>query len=281
MASNDTNPPVNDIDGSHAVASVDLPRRPEVIGPIIGGAVVALFVVVAFCVFLYFYFRGPPPADLEDGVSVNEKPPVSGRKWFSSKTGRFKVDDPNQPVKKLSAVPRYLRVFRRSAGWSDQPVPGSPAVPRSARIVAGDSMVTLSLPASASPTTQDVFNQMERSDRRKVQVAAQPIAPLPSLSSPRRKSIFPSFMRYGAAKPPMKREEIVQQLVHKQQAVAHLEEKSRKHQHQVHGSIDSFSTTSTCVVDQQLEVDITELRTEVKVLEKMLPERSQPPPNYI
>jgi muramidase (phage lysozyme) len=110
---------------------------------------------------------------------------------------------------------------------------------------------------------------MERADRRKVQVAAQPIAPLPRVNSPRRKQH------------PVNREEIVQQLIQKQEAVAQLEEKGRRHAHQVHGSISSTSTSSTCVVDEQIEQDITELRQEVKVLEKMLPERAVPPPKYI
>jgi hypothetical protein len=271
MASNDTAQSI-DPDGAHAVAGVDIPHRPEIIGPIIAGVIVGILVVSVVFVCLYCYIRpSPPPVDLEDGTFVNEKKaPVSGRKWFSSKTGRFrKYEDPNQPIKKLSAVPRYLRVFRRSAGWSDQPIPGSPAVPRSARLVAGDSMVTLSLPPSASPTTKDVFNQLDRADRRKVQVAAQPIQPLPNIASPR------------SGHPGYQREEIVQQLIEKQHAVAELEEKSRRHQHQVHGSIDSLSTTSTCVVDERIEQDITELRSEVKVLEQMLPERSQPPPKYI
>lgn len=267
MASNDTL--TNPGNGTHVLAAgSDITHRPQIIGPIIAGILIALFVVVVGCVMLFFYIRGPPPADLEGGI--DEKAPVSGRKWFSSKTGRFRNDKPSRP-RKLSAVPRYLRVFRRSAGWSDQPVPGTPAAPRSARLVAGDSMVTLSLPPSVSPTTKDVFNNLDRSDRRKVQVAAQPIQPLPQINSP---------LRYGFT-PPLSRDEIVQQLMEKQGAVAELEEKSRRHQHQAHGSIDSTSTSSTCVVDEQIEQDITELRQEVKALEKMLPERAQPPPNYI
>jgi hypothetical protein len=266
----------------------NLPAKPELVGPIVAGALGAVFVVVLAAFSLYFYFRGPPPADIEGGY-IDEKP-VSGRTWFSSKSGRFRNDADSKQPAKLSAVPRYLRVFRRSAGWSTERR-SAPSVsektpdlvmPRSARLVAGDSVYTLSLPASASPTRRDPFNQMERSDRRKVQLAAKPIAPLPTLNSPRRKhAILPAFMKSGNKQQPMKREEIVQRLVEKQEAVAQLEEKGRKHAHQVHGSISSVSTSSTCVVDEQIEQDITELRQEVKVLEKMLPERTVAPPKYI
>lgn len=258
--------------------ATNVPSRPELVGPIIAGAIGAVFVMVLIVVMIYFYIRGPPPPELEDGVV--EKPQLSGRKWFSSKTGRFR-DDGDQPVKKLSAVPRYLRVFRKSAGWKNtEPTPKSPTVPRSARLVAGDSMYTLSLPPSASPTTDDPFNQMDRSDRRKVQLAAQPVAPLPALKSPRalqsprglqspRKPSALSNVLHPGDQKPLTREQIMKQLAEKQETVAQLEE-HRQRGHQPNTSISSLSTTSTCVVEQ----DITELRKEVAALEKMLPERN-------
>jgi len=282
------------------------------VGAIVGGILGALCFIL-LVVFLYLHYRQRQAiAQLEDGI---DSPTPNSRRWFS-RFGRFRRDDslPEFSDKdvtlvdeKLSSLPRYMRAnsaFEREipptpspTGFIDRPLPPAPAVPRSAHLAPGKADIMLSVPSSA-PLTRS--GRTDRSNRRRVQVSAQPGRQM--VSSPlannagRKRDLLPNLFRFGGKAPPPVQErqrihlppglaeatpdELARRMQEKQRAMAVLEAKSRVHIHHAHsGSISSVSSTSTaCAVDVKIQKDLAELRQEVKVLHELLPEG--PPPIY-
>jgi len=273
--------------GNRTSPSVDIvkdPVKPHNVAPIVGGVVGAVFLLL---LLLLCYLKCRPRkafTQLEDGI---EKPQLSGRQWFGQKPRKDIVAVPPFPPKtatKSTQIPHFLKTLgRRSTNpMVDRPMPPQPAIPRSARLIPADphSSIMFSLPSPSftdvtdlkrAPSLTESLRSLDRSDRRKVQIASQPVVlgHYPTLGSNPRKNVLAKLFRFGAKPLPTTPGEIAKQMQEKQEAVAELEAKSRMPAYNANSGSSTSATLTSTVPNVQMEQDIAELRQEVKLLEHL------------